>query len=365
MATTTTAPFNPWQQPPPTTAAPASSIEKRDLALALCSGTALCFWVRLVYYGDGFQITGEFVRVIGSIVWDIQGFFVMVIVIVLGFAHCLFLFYSGGRVEDESKFDSIWRSILTCYQMMLGEFPMHDLEESAITMTLYFFFSLSVTVILLNLLIAKMSESYASVMEKASGQLLLNKARIISKIEMTWSYTIRLAFASKFNTWLCADHEMTAQSEESSEIRQLRSTLERMDQQFVNLKREMKLLTRNVKDSYAKQTEHSQGDFQGTHQVAAIQDTDTAVADLDELRGQKFSLSDDGIYNNVKGAVTAAFELRDLAPRPEETDTSNKLDKVLKMVTEMKTRMDKYEAEPPAPSSTQPRAQQPFFKRPW
>eukprot|EP00522_Entomoneis_paludosa_P007344 CAMPEP_0172456474 /NCGR_PEP_ID=MMETSP1065-20121228/15836_1 /TAXON_ID=265537 /ORGANISM="Amphiprora paludosa, Strain CCMP125" /LENGTH=103 /DNA_ID=CAMNT_0013209513 /DNA_START=1 /DNA_END=309 /DNA_ORIENTATION=- len=79
----------------------------------------------------------------------------------------------SGAIEDFCT--SPWNAYLRTYSMLLGDFELDDITETTGTTLLFVMFTILGVVILLNVLIAVISDSY----EKAtmSGSLLFGRAR--------------------------------------------------------------------------------------------------------------------------------------------------------------------------------------------
>ena len=145
-------------------------------------------WFGLVDYLRSFPGTASLVRMISVILADIEPFMAILGVMVVG---STFFFAINSPSSEAFGFDDEAvgpvRPLLTVYQLMLGMGGDVELGESASwpTMLVYSLFMAFVVVVLLNLLIAIMSDSYEKVKESERVEALRERARIIVESELT------------------------------------------------------------------------------------------------------------------------------------------------------------------------------------
>eukprot|EP01066_Platyproteum_vivax_P014861 Platyproteum_vivax@DN6634_c0_g1_i1.p1 len=154
------------------------------------SVASLLVWVRLLYYGLGFEVTGLFVRTLFQITLEISSFLLMLLILILGFAQAWFVLFGRGSLlshlddPEGSGFTSFPMAVLTVYRMMVGENPDVNVVTVNIYSLAYFLiFSMLVPVILINMLIAKMNDSYAARTAQAEGEFRLAQAKRITEYE--------------------------------------------------------------------------------------------------------------------------------------------------------------------------------------
>jgi len=128
-----------------------------------------------------------FILALSQILLDIRLFMVVLVVVVFMFGDMFHIVvstkddgqYCAGDIDSGYIDDfcgSIWSSYLRTYAILLGDFELDDITETTGTTLLFVIFTLVGVVILLNVLIAVISDSY----EKAtmSGGLLFGRARV-------------------------------------------------------------------------------------------------------------------------------------------------------------------------------------------
>ena len=124
------------------------------------SSIAVCFsWLKLFYFGRMFLPTAGFIRMIVEVIKDARWFLLVFMMSVLGFANCFHVLarnHSGGGILD----GKVVSTLVYSWAGSLGDFSLDgfsdpefkDYEE--IIYIVFLLFTLTTTLILLNLLIA-------------------------------------------------------------------------------------------------------------------------------------------------------------------------------------------------------------------
>lgn len=102
---------------------------------------------------------------------------------------------------DSEEYGTFARSWMSAYALTLGEFSVDTYEESLLIACFYHYYTVFVNIVLLNVLIAIISDTYERVEEKSKARGLLMRARIL--LEMQDSMTDEmLADEVMFPKWL-------------------------------------------------------------------------------------------------------------------------------------------------------------------
>jgi hypothetical protein len=180
----------------------------RDAALSTCSVLSLIFWMSTLKFGLASKETGEFVQFVMLIFTDLFWFLFMLLVFMLAFTHSFFIFFHRPSSldlfhgDEAHSFSSIGNTWLTTYGMVLGDYPVKELDDHWISIVCYVLFSLVVTLTLLNALIAKLSVTYDKVTQKAMGDFAYTQALLVTDIEANWEGCMQwLASWKKLQTW--------------------------------------------------------------------------------------------------------------------------------------------------------------------
>ncbi|KAG2432387.1 hypothetical protein HYH02_012959 [Chlamydomonas schloesseri] len=150
-------------------------------------------FMRLLYYAMASDRLGSFVRMVLETTYDLLLFFVFLSVIFVGFA--LSLVIAQGSIAN------IEQTFIKLFTMMYGDFDADFLTNidsgalglDALTQVITSVYMILVTIILLNLLISIISESYERIRENERWESLRNKALLIVESE-TQLYQFFLAW---------------------------------------------------------------------------------------------------------------------------------------------------------------------------
>ncbi|CAM9786924.1 unnamed protein product, partial [Phaeothamnion confervicola] len=126
------------------------------------SSAAVLLWFNVLFFLRAFESTGPMVRMILLITWQLRYFLLLLMVVITGFAtafHGLVLGNGGGFNDADSDlivYKTFPSSMRTTYGMMLGG---PALAAPRFSLTIFWaIFMLIVAIVLLNLLIAIVSE---------------------------------------------------------------------------------------------------------------------------------------------------------------------------------------------------------------
>jgi hypothetical protein len=136
--------------------------------------------MKLLSYLRGFGQTGWLISVLGANFYDVRGFLVVLLTILVGFAVAFRLLFNG--INDES-FGTLRRSFLSTFELtIIGSYDSNILYDSEKNALAIFTFILAVTcclVVTLNALISLLSDSYARIMENATANRRKERAGLI------------------------------------------------------------------------------------------------------------------------------------------------------------------------------------------
>ena len=148
---------------------------------AFLSIQSISMWFNLLFHLRAFESTGPLVSMILRIAHDMKSLIFVVIIVIIGFSQAFWLL-SSGFGKDELPFATVSSSFLHSFSFMLGEYDAQSfdglpLERFAVFLST--FFMVLVSLLLLNLLIALMGDSYADVREKGQAQWRLEQINLI------------------------------------------------------------------------------------------------------------------------------------------------------------------------------------------
>lgn len=158
---------------------------------------AFALWLKVLGFMKLFGMKlATFILCLFQIARDISSFMMVLIVVMLGFTNVFFVVLQerighttiSSNDGDESPFSTVGESLLSVYRMMLGDFErdwfrISNNQSAANYMVLMFaMYMFIVTIILLNILIAVVSDSYDYAMIQAKTLYL--RARLVSAAEV-------------------------------------------------------------------------------------------------------------------------------------------------------------------------------------
>jgi len=180
--------------------------DKADAALALAG---LIGWSYLLFFLLAFRLTGPFVVMIHKMLFgDVLRFVLIFFVFLGGFSQAFFV------LLDERGFSGYLESVKACFMAMLGDFDLEQYTASpqkTISVSLLICYVVVVTILLLNLLIAMMGDTYGNVNEEADKQWHTERARIVFAIENEMSDDERNEERNRY--WITSNNERFLQVE--------------------------------------------------------------------------------------------------------------------------------------------------------
>lgn len=144
--------------------------EQRYRNSAIGSFAMFSLWLKLFYYLRIFAPISAFIRMIIEIVKDMSTFLVILFASILAFANSFFIL-DGSFLENKTLKASggdVGLTFASTYMMGLGEWDTDKYQSSEHTILLWVFFLLCtflVQIVLLNLLIALMEDTFDKVSE--------------------------------------------------------------------------------------------------------------------------------------------------------------------------------------------------------
>ncbi|RUS21628.1 hypothetical protein BC937DRAFT_92039 [Endogone sp. FLAS-F59071] len=149
--------------------------------------TILILWANFLQQCRIYRTIGLFANVIISVVWSLRSFMLIMLVIVLGFSHALWtaladISVPGGpnhynTFPNSIKYTYYW---LTGDTSAIGTFDGVDLAADVFRVL----FSLITVIILLNLLIAMLNDSFNKATEISEKSYLLQLAQVLADVEI-------------------------------------------------------------------------------------------------------------------------------------------------------------------------------------
>jgi len=195
----------------------------RAILSALVAVESLLIWSRMLFYARPFDHTGPLVVTISAIVREICYYLILALCVMFGFALAFCVLYrhvepkedgtpdanmfsyddahNSEATDDEEDSTSIHeafgtfrRSFFTVFSYTFGDFEMdilYNAPEPVTALILFVLYVVIISIILLNMLIALMSEKFAQINEKRKTQVIEARARAIDDIDSMLSNSRR------------------------------------------------------------------------------------------------------------------------------------------------------------------------------
>lgn len=186
------------------------AVEEMLLILAL----PFC-WFFLIFFAGGFKLTGPFVSMIRyMLVQDMKQFSIIYCIFVYGFSLSFyFLLKKPLNNKIKSNHESYEKSWMELFRMTLGVWDYEELRSSYYHwMTTMFFvlFLILVPILLLNMLIAMMGNTYSEIIGKSEREWTMQWANILVEIERGLTRNAATNFIDQYTINLSKDPQKPA-----------------------------------------------------------------------------------------------------------------------------------------------------------
>jgi len=188
-------------------------------------------WFKFLYFFRIFKSFGYLTRLIIMVIDDMKTFLFVMFFTIVAFSDSL-LTLSNGNPEGERFVSGYGDSIIYTYRIILGDFNVQDFEGcgTQVVFALFIMCTLFNTIVMLNLLIAIISETFSHVKENAQNASYQEMASMIAENSYLIPDKIKTSYAEK-NRYLMIvtdlENEMDDDKDEVAEsIDHLRKALQ-------------------------------------------------------------------------------------------------------------------------------------------
>ncbi|GMH99966.1 hypothetical protein TrVE_jg4698 [Triparma verrucosa] len=167
---------------------------------------ALFVWMKVLGFAKAFsQQIATFVLMLSTIFRDLFSFMAVLAIILVMFGHAFYLVLSDNKASDgdEIDFTNISGTAWSLYLMILGSFEFSDFS-GVWGQGLFICYSFLVVIILLNVLIAIVSDSYDAVLVTSTELFWRSRLELVAEITTTFKW-----FLQDIEVWVkrYEDHE--------------------------------------------------------------------------------------------------------------------------------------------------------------
>ncbi|XP_041349921.1 transient receptor potential cation channel subfamily V member 5-like [Gigantopelta aegis] len=162
-------------------------------------------WFFLLFFARGVKLTGPFVTMVYKMLeGDLVRFGVIYIIFLLGFAQGFYFLFQDGDDDnsDTQKFATPQDTVMTLFQMTLGEFKYDSFNFARyppLTKLIFAIFMILVPILLLNMLIAMMGNTYQRVISKSEKEWRKQWAKTVVVLERGFSKEKLLRFQREYS----------------------------------------------------------------------------------------------------------------------------------------------------------------------
>lgn len=139
-------------------------------------------WAKQLYFLRVFDSYSYLIRMINQVIFDMKEFMAVLLLAIVAFSDT-YRTISDGNTEENRFVDGTFDSFLMAYKMALGDFDTEKFGKVAVPMCVFFFFLCTVfnMIVMLNLLIAIISETFAKVNENAVYAGFQERANMVAE----------------------------------------------------------------------------------------------------------------------------------------------------------------------------------------
>ncbi|XP_043278629.1 uncharacterized protein iav isoform X1 [Venturia canescens] len=144
-------------------------------------------WFLLMFFAGAVRLTGPFVTMVYSMITgDMLTFGIIYMVVLFGFSQSFYFLYKGFPGVKSSLYSSYHSTWMALFQITLGDYSYSDLSYTTypnLSKTVFAIFMVLVPILLLNMLIAMMGNTYAHVIEQSEKEWMKQWAKIVVSLE--------------------------------------------------------------------------------------------------------------------------------------------------------------------------------------
>ncbi|XP_076222238.1 transient receptor potential cation channel subfamily V iav isoform X3 [Nomia melanderi] len=144
-------------------------------------------WFLLMFFAGAIRLTGPFITMVYSMITgDMLTFGIIYMVVLFGFCQSFYFLYKGFPGVKSSLYHSYHSTWMALFQITLGDYNYAELSYTTypnLAKTVFAIFMVLVPILLLNMLIAMMGNTYAHVIEQSEKEWVKQWAKIVVSLE--------------------------------------------------------------------------------------------------------------------------------------------------------------------------------------
>jgi hypothetical protein len=201
-------------------------------------------WFKFLYFFRIFKSYGYLTRLIIVVISDMSTFLVVLFITIVMFSDT-YLTISNGNIPEERFVHSFTDSVIYVYRIILGDFNVEEFGSVSVTLCYALFIICTIfnTIVMLNLLIAIISESFSNVKSNSVYASYKEMAAMIAENSYIIPDNVKKTYAEKNRYILVVtDLEAEMNKEEDETLRRLDIIKKNVIHKIDGLGKEMKLI---------------------------------------------------------------------------------------------------------------------------
>nr|XP_053627698.1 uncharacterized protein LOC128685222 [Cherax quadricarinatus] len=144
-------------------------------------------WFMLMFFAGALKLTGPFVVMIYKMITgDMFTFSIIYFIMLLGFSEAFFFLYKSPKQDSGSKYATYGTTWMALFHMTLGDYDYAGMNlniYSAMSKFVFLVFTIMLPIMLLNMLIAMMGNTYSTVISMSEKEWVKAWAKIVIALE--------------------------------------------------------------------------------------------------------------------------------------------------------------------------------------
>lgn len=156
-------------------------------------------WFKLLYFLRIFKNTGYLIRMVIVVTYDMRFFLLVLLITIAAFGDSMLSMSLGNPIGDQRFIGSFTEALTFTYRMVLGDWESSEFGEVGVPLVwiLFLLCTLFNMIVMLNLLIAIISETFAKVNENAISAGYQEMAAMISENSYLVPDSVKQTYAEK------------------------------------------------------------------------------------------------------------------------------------------------------------------------
>jgi len=144
-------------------------------------GASMILWMKFLYYLRTQKQFGYLIRMITQVIKDMIPFLIVMLVLIIAFSESIYSI-DNNKFSEEHTFGTYFDALTFVFFNAMGELNMEGFEKDALAWTLFFLCAMINLIVMLNLLIAIISETYDKVASTQDEYALKEKAGVVADL---------------------------------------------------------------------------------------------------------------------------------------------------------------------------------------